>query len=132
MPDPDHSRKARILVVDDEKGFTHMLKMALSSNYDICEVNDPDNALGAARDFHPDLILLDVVMPTLDGGDLAAQFRADPSLANVPVVFLTAIVSPTEGETERVINGYPFIAKPVSRDAVIRCIESHLDQAARA
>ena len=132
MPDSEHTKKTRILVVDDEKGFTHLLNMALSSNYDVCEVNDPDGALGAVREFRPDLILLDVVMPTLDGGDLAAQLRSDPSLATIPIVFLTAIVWPSEGESEQMINGYPFIAKPVSRDALIRCIESHLGQAGRA
>ena len=126
MPDSIHIDKKRILVVDDEKGFTHMLKMALSANYEIHEVNRPGDALGAAREFRPDLILLDVVMPTFDGGDLAAQFRSDPSLASVPIVFVTAIVSPADGEREQVIDGYPFIAKPVSSEKLTQTIEKYL------
>ena len=118
--------KKRILIVDDEKGFTHLLKIALSSKYDIREVNDPGNALSEAREFRPDLILLDVVMPELDGGDLATQMRADPFLASVPIVFVTAIVSPTEDEGEQMIGGFPFIAKPVSPHTLIRSIEAHL------
>ncbi|MEA3208865.1 MAG: two-component system, OmpR family, response regulator [Chthoniobacter sp.] len=121
--------KKRILVVDDEQGFTRLLKMALSG-YEIREVNDPSLALDVAREFRPDLMLLDVVMPDLDGGDLATQLQAEPTLANVPIIFVTAIVSPKEGESERTIGGFPFIAKPVARDTLIRCIEAHLATAA--
>jgi DNA-binding response OmpR family regulator len=70
-----------------------------------------------AREFAPDIIFLDVVMPEIDGGDVAQQIRSDPMLAHVPIVFLTAIVSAKEGGHE--IGGFPFLAKPVSLDAVI-------------
>jgi CheY-like chemotaxis protein len=117
--------KVRILVVDDEPGFTRLIKLALPE-YEIHEENNPTRALETARHFHPHLILLDVVMPELDGGDLAARLRAEPILARVPIVFLTAIVSPKECPTEQVIGGYPFVAKPVSREALVQCIEKVL------
>ena len=118
--------KKRLLIVDDESGFTRLLKLTLekTGNYIVREENDGTNAWLAARDFRPDLIFLDIVMPKIDGGDVAQQIRSDPSLANIPIIFLTAIVSQTESKNE--IGGFPFIAKPVSLDAINKCIKEHL------
>jgi len=111
--------------VDDEAGFTEMVRIALR-RYDVREENNPARAVETAREFRPELILLDVVMPEVDGGDVAAQLKADPELAGVPVIFLTAIVSPRETEGGRVCGGYPFIAKPLSPEKLIEMIEAHL------
>ncbi len=115
----------RILVVDDESGFTRLLKLTLekSGGYVVREENDGTQAWLAARDFAPDIIFLDIVMPKIDGGDVAAQIRSDPSLSHVPIIFLTAIVSSKEGGQE--IGGFPFLSKPVSVDTIKRCIEEH-------
>ena len=116
----------RVFIVDDESGFTRLLKLTLekSGRYLVLEENDGTQAWLAAREFKPDIIFLDVVMPKIDGGDVAQQIRSDPSLAHIPIVFLTAIVSAKEGGHE--IGGFPFLAKPVSLDAVVHCIEEHL------
>ncbi len=120
--------KKRIFVVDDESGFTRLLKLTLerTGRFVVQEENDGTKAWLAAREFKPDIIFLDIVMPKIDGGDVAQQIRSDPMLANVPVIFLTAIVSKSESKNE--IGGFPFIAKPVSIDAVTRCIAEHLGQ----
>ena len=118
--------KKKILVVDDEAGFTRLLKLTMR-RYDIKEVNDAREAINVAKQFQPDLILLDVIMPWIDGGDLASAFRADWSLKHTPIIFLTSIVSSNEtAGAVREIGGYPFIAKPVSPDALTKCIEEHL------
>ena len=78
------------------------------------EENTGVNALAVARDFRPDLILLDVVMPKIDGGDVAAKIKADPDLQKTPIVFLTAIISKREAKSVGHIDGLPFISKPVS------------------
>lgn len=116
----------RILIVDDESGFTHLLKLTLekTGKYIVQEENDGTQAWLTARSFKPDMIFLDIVMPKIDGGDVAAKIKTDPSLAGVPIVFLTAIVSKRES-TDREIGGFPFIAKPVSLDALMECIEEH-------
>jgi len=122
-------KKTRILIVDDEPGFTRLLKLVMH-RYDIREENDPTRALETAREFRPDLILMDVIMPGIDGGNLAAQCRADVMLQRIPIVFLTAVVSPREaGETSKQIGGFPFLAKPVSPEALDRCIQQHLSAA---
>ena len=118
-------KKTRVLVVDDQEGFTRLLQLALPE-LDIRAENDPTRALVTAEEFRPELIFLDVVMPTLDGGDLAAQFKAHRTLSRVPIVFVTAIVSPKEAQTEQVIGGYPFLAKPVSKHAILACVAKHV------
>ena len=115
--------KRRVLIIDDEPGFTRLLKIALekSGHYDVREENDAEQAWLSARAFNPDIIFLDIVMPRKDGGEVAQQIRSDPSLASVPIVFLTAIVS--EQETTRPLGGFPFLAKPVSLAAISQCIQ---------
>src|SRR6267154_639609 len=83
----------RILVIDDEPGITLNLKLTLESggDYEVLGENNPANALAAAQTFQPNLILLDVMMPDLDGGDVAARLQADPVLRDTPVIFLTGI-----------------------------------------
>ncbi len=117
--------KKKILLVDDESGFTRLLRLTLPA-YEIREENNPLRALQTAREFQPDMIFLDVIMPEADGGTIAAQMKEDPALKHVPIVFLTAIVSPDEAKTRHQIGGCEFLAKPVSRDQVDECIRKHL------
>ena len=119
------NHKPKILIVDDEKSFTKLTKLALSE-YEILEENNSARALETARKFQPDLILLDVVMPDFDGGDIAAQIHADPALKDVPIVFLTAIVTEKETEKQQLFGGYPFIAKPVTPEKLVENIEKYL------
>ncbi len=120
-------RKPKILIVDDEASFTSLTRLTLR-DYEICEENNSSKALETARNFNPDLILLDVVMPDFDGGDLAAQFRADPALQSVPIVFLTAIVTEKETKKRQLFGGYPFIAKPVTPEILVEKIEQFLPE----
>jgi CheY-like chemotaxis protein len=119
-------RKKRILLVDDEPSFTRLMKLNLECNgaYEVKVENDGARALAAARSFRPDLILLDVIMPDVDGGQVASELRSDPTLEQVPIVFLTAIVSKNEVvEQGDLIAGQTFLAKPVTVADVIRTIE---------
>ena len=119
------TRKPKILIVDDEPGFTKLTRLTLSQ-YEIHEENNSALALQTARAFRPDLILLDVMMPEFDGGDVAAQIREDLSLKDVPIVFLTAIVTEKETTKHKVLGGYPFISKPITPDRLAAEIEKHL------
>jgi CheY-like chemotaxis protein len=121
--------KKRILAVDDRASNTRLVKLYLerTGNYVVREVNNPNAALSAAEEFQPQLILLDVMMPGLDGGDLAACFQASPKLKAVPIVFLTAAV--TKGEVEAGggrIGGNDFLAKPVVLTEMLNCLKRHL------
>ena len=121
----------RILVVDDEPGVTRNLKLNLEhgGGYQVLTENRPSHALNAARTFLPDLVLLDAMMPGSDGGDVAAQLRADPLLRNTPIVFLTAIVSNEETNDHEMVKGQQaFLAKPVDIAELKKTLEQHLQQ----
>ena len=106
----------RILVVDDEPGVTRNLKLTLESGggYEVLSENHAANALTAARIFRPDLILLDVMMPDMDGGDVAARLRADPLLRDTPIIFLTALVSNEETDGHEMLSGGRDISRQAS------------------
>jgi len=118
-------RKPKVLLVDDEESFTRVAQLLLA-DYDVCVENDSARALEAARNFRPDLILLDVMMPNFDGGDVAAQMRDDPGLRHVPIVFLTGLVTENEGAHRPVMGGFPFIAKPVTPERLAENIDKYL------
>lgn len=118
--------KKKILVVDDEVILTKMVKMNLerTGNYEVHTENEGSKALQAARDFKPDLIFMDVMMPDMSGDEVIAEIRDDANLASIPYVFMTAIVS--KAETEDMgnnIGGNEFLAKPVKTQEIIATIE---------
>ena len=117
--------KKKILIVDDETSITDMLKISLAKagGFDVRVENKGADALKAARDFKPDLIFLDVMMPDLDGGEVANRIKADPAVSGTPVVFMTAAVTKDEVDSQaNTIGGYPFLAKPVSLQEIVACI----------
>lgn len=119
------TQKRKVLIVDDEAELPKLIKVAVS-RYDICNETDSRRALATARSFQPDLILLDVMMPHLDGGDVAAQIRSDPLLKSVPIVFFTALVTAGETNKRPLFGGYPFIAKPMTPQKLAEQIDRHL------
>lgn len=120
--------RKKILVVDDEEDFTKMVKLNLerTGRYKVREENRGNNAVSAAKEFVPDLILLDIAMPDLDGSEVHNRIRADEEIKDIPVVFLTAVVTESEVKPQgAMIGGHFFLAKPVTVDQLIDCIEEH-------
>ena len=118
--------------MDDEVTNTRLLKLNLEQTgaYRVRVENAPHNAVAAAEEFQPDLILLDVMMPGIDGGQLASRFQEDPRFKSVPIVFLTAAATRKEvSDAEGQIGGMPFLAKPADLAEVLRCLEHHLGTA---
>ena len=131
---PRVNKKRRILIVDNDRNATHLVRILLekTGQYLVLEENNSTKAYRSARIFQPDLILLDVVMPIRDGGEIAAQIRADPKLQNTPIVFLTALVTPSEARAGVHIDGHPFLAKPINIQELINAIEERLPMHAKA
>lgn len=122
-------QKRKILVVDDEAMMTRMLKRSLEAtgNYEVRELNYGAQALETCRAFMPDLVLLDVMMPDMDGGDVAAALSEDSALSAIKIVFLTAIVTRDEVPPAGTdISGRIFLAKPVKTADLVACIEAQL------
>ncbi len=116
----------KILLVDDEVALTRMMKLVLdrTGQYEIRTENIGSNAVAAAREFQPDIIFLDIMMPEMSGDVIAQELREDSRLADIPVVFLTAIVSKKEtGPLGSVIGGNRFLAKPVKADDLLKVVE---------
>jgi len=120
--------KRRILIVDNDRESTHVVKILLgrTGRYLVLEENDATKAHQSARNFRPDVILLDIVMPETDGGEVAAQIQADPDLQRTPIIFLTALVTKAEAKAGLRIQGHPFLAKPISVPELIKGIEENL------
>ena len=120
--------KRRILIVDDDRDSTHLIKILLEkiSHYLVLEENDAAKAHESARDFRPDLILLDIMMPQIDRGDIAGQIDADPGLQRTPIIFLTALVTKAEAKAGLHIQGHPVLAKPIDIPELINRIEENL------
>ena len=120
--------KRRILIVDNDRESTHVVKILLerTGRYLVLEENDATKAHESARNFRPDVILLDIVMPETDGGEVAAQIQADPDLQRTPIIFLTALVTKAEAKAGLRIQGHPFLAKPISIPELIKGIEENL------
>jgi len=116
-------RKKRILLIDDEANFTRLLKLNLegTGSYEVRAENRGRFGLAAARQFKPDMILLDFLMPDMSGGEVAYHIGADPNVKNTPIVFLTSLA-----KKEDIDAGRAFIAKPVTVEEVIDCIEKNL------
>jgi DNA-binding response OmpR family regulator len=117
----------KLLIVDDEEGVRALVRMTLNTNqYQILEASDGIQALGLARDHHPDLILLDVMLPDLSGIDICRALKDDPAMASTTVVMLTAKAQNSDyGEAEDAgADGY--FTKPFSPIALIQKVESVL------
>ncbi|MBM3875379.1 MAG: response regulator [Verrucomicrobia bacterium] len=118
----------RILIVDDDVAFTRMGKLNLDQRGGdhVREENASGNAPAAARVFQPHIILLDVIMPGMDGTKLPARTRADRSLARIPIVFLTGTITPDEAPARSLDgNGMYSRSKPVQLDDRVKVIQDH-------
>lgn len=121
--------KQRILIVDDDTALAGTIRTGLEQTgpYEVVTEDDPRQARRRALDFKPDLILMDVIMPWMDGGTVAAQIREEDSLKQVPVIFLTSILSKDEArEKGSRIGNDPVLAKPVSLGELIQAIRKVL------
>ena len=117
--------KSRILVVDDEPNLSGLVRLFLekTQRFEVRVENRSALALAAALEYRPDLVLLDVDMPGKDGGDVGTEIQAEPTLRNVPIVFLTSMVRPAEAGVR---GGMHFLSKPVSLKNLIETVDGML------
>jgi OmpR family response regulator RpaB len=111
----DKPEKARVLVVDDDSGMVHLIKAILAKDgYDILTAGNGKEALEVVHQEHPDLILLDVMMPELDGYGVVRELRATSEFRDLPVIMFTA-----KRSEEAIVRSFEggvtdFISKPVA------------------
>ena len=116
----------KVLLIDDEADFCELLKANLeeAGEFEVLTTVNPQEGLQLARREHPDIILLDILMPGMDGGIVAETLKRDSSTSNIPIIFLTAIVTADEiGRDGKQIKGKYFYAKPVDSNSLIALIK---------
>ncbi|WP_275700289.1 response regulator [Ramlibacter paludis] len=116
--------RKRILLVDDDQAVLVYLGAKLARHYDIVSTLDPYQAITLARSDRPDLILCDLDMPGMSGGDVASALHADPDTARIPLMYLTSLVSP-DGvrDLQGQVRGRPGASKRAPLSELVARIE---------
>lgn len=117
----------RVLIVDDEPANVRVLAEALQNEYDLRFATDGERALALAASLPADLILLDVVMPGLDGFEVLRRLQAQPATRTTPVIFVTARDEVGEEEQGFALGAVDYITKPVSAPIVRARVRTHLE-----
>ncbi len=121
--------KHKILVVDDDEAVLDFMRAKLGARFDVVATTEPEKVLGLARAQQPDLILCDIDMPGMDGGDLSAAVYGADDLRDLPMLFLTALVSPQDLQIQQgQLGGRPAISKDAPIDQLVARIESLIAQ----
>ncbi len=115
----------RILIVDDEPNIVLALELLMKrEGYEIQSVDDGQKAFDAVREFRPDLIILDIMMPKMDGYEVCQRIRADASLKDISIIMLTAKGREVEREKGLALGADYYITKPFStREVMLRIKE---------
>lgn len=128
------AEKAKILLVDDDPDFVDATRIVLESEaYGVSVAFDGDEGLAKARAEKPDLIILDVIMPEVDGFTVCEQLKSDPNLADVPVMMLTSFAE-RKGETSlavtqgMMLEAEDYVDKPVRPQELLRRVEALLER----
>ena len=132
---PMNPSEKKILIVDNEPELTDVLKIALESlgGFRVRSENDPSLAVTVAKEFAPDLIIMDIKMPGLDGADVAIQLKDEPTLSETPIVFLTGTVTAPEIVRHGSMHcGLRFLPKTMRLDAMVACLQDILRGAAQS
>lgn len=114
----------KILIVDDQKDVLKVLDKRLSgAGYSVIKAESGKDALLLAKAEHPDLIILDIIMPEMDGAETANILKNDPQTKDIPVIFLTCLFTEKEEQKEdHVVGGKYFIAKPYNPNEMLEIV----------
>ena len=117
-------KKKTILVVDDEEDIVEFLsEMLKRDDYEVISSTKGKECIALAKNFHPDLIILDVMMPDMEGGQVAACLSEEPTTSNIPILFLTgAILTKQEEPQSRRIGKHLFMAKPTTEHELLEMV----------
>ncbi|MFD1795465.1 diguanylate cyclase [Paracoccus aurantiacus] len=120
------TQRSRIMVVDDEIANIEMIGAVLEEEYEVLFARSGEQAIELARRSRPDLILLDVVMPGMNGYDTCRRFKQDPATADVPIIFTTGLDG-VESEVEGLsLGAVDYLTKPIRPASLQRRIDNHL------
>ncbi|MFH0799835.1 MAG: response regulator [Pseudomonadota bacterium] len=121
------AEKKRILIIDDEREIADLLKVRLEmANYEVLTANDGQEGLDRARSDKPDLILLDVMMPKLNGYQACRELKNSESTKNIPVMILTAKTQDSDKFWGKEVGADDFITKPFESSNLLKKVKGLL------
>jgi DNA-binding response OmpR family regulator len=133
MPSKLKTQAAVVLVIDDEPEITEIIETFLTeSGYKVEVENSPAKALARAQKLQPDVVLLDIMMPGMDGYDVCQEFKKNPVLAHVPVIFLTGKDRADDMGRSFKSGGDMFIKKPFSCERLLEIVNIVIMSTGRA
>ena len=121
--------KKRILIIDDEEDFREIVKknLEISGEFLVDIAANGKDGIELAKKIKPDLILLDIIMPEMEGGEVFSRMKNDKDTEEIPIVFLTVAVTKEEVDSQKgLIGGHAFIAKTASVAELIAGIKKHI------
>ena len=121
-----HDQRPRLLLVDDEPTNLQVLRHVLQADYRLLFATDGERALQVAREQRPDLVLLDIMMPNMDGYAVCCALKADAATASIPVIFITALNDSQDETAGFDVGGVDYLTKPVSPPVVRARVRTHL------
>ena len=117
----------RILVVEDDADNRRIVVKVLTvEGYEVLEATDGRSALATARKEHPDLIIMDLAMPGLDGWQAASQLKSDPKVADIPIIALTAFAMRGDEEKAREAGCDGYLSKPCRPQTIREVVRRYL------
>ena len=119
-------QRPRLLLVDDEPTNLQVLRHVLQADYRLLFATDGARALQVAREQRPDLVLLDIMMPNMDGYAVCCALKADAATASIPVIFITALDDSQDETAGFDVGGVDYLTKPVSPPVVRARVRTHL------
>jgi CheY-like chemotaxis protein len=136
---PEPPRRARVLIADDNPQGVELLEAYLAGcDYDVQTAADGEETLRKVHDWHPDLILLDIMMPKISGFEVCKRIRANPATADIAVVMVTALDQPSDVDRAVDAGTTDFLTKPINKTELLlrtrsalqsRLYKERLDQA---
>ena len=119
----------KILIVDDEPSITVPLKFLMEQNqFEVMVVHSGEDALAVIDEFEPDLVLLDVMLPAVDGFQVCQNVKADPRRKTIKVVFLSAMTRDLDIAKGNTLGADAYITKPFSNADVVRQVKDLLSE----
>jgi two-component system OmpR family response regulator len=124
--------RERVLIIDDERYIAQALMLRLrASGNDVQSACDGASGITAVSEWKPDVIMLDIRMPDMDGFEVNRRLRARPELAEIPVIFLSANVQESARQAALAAGAHAFLTKPYESKDVLAAIRNALDWSAR-
>ena len=118
--------RKRILLVEDQEDNMQILRDLLTSGYEIDEAVNGERALAAVAAERPDLILMDIQLPVMDGYEATRRIKADPALRSIPIIAITSYAMGEDEKRARAAGCDDFVAKPYSPRVLLEKVRQYL------